>query len=45
MAVEKYYSPAELKERLSLSVKTVIRQFEGRPGVIVIGHPETTRPQ
>jgi hypothetical protein len=38
---EPYFTPAEIAERLHLSVDTVIRLFEHEPGVFVYENPRT----
>jgi hypothetical protein len=38
---EPYYTPAEIAERLQLSVDTVIRLFEHEPGIFIYEKPRS----
>lgn len=42
MAFEEFLTVREVAEILKVSPDTILRRFEGRPGVIDMGSPETT---
>lgn len=37
--IEQYYTPAQLAERLAVSVNSVRRIFQNEPGVVKLGEP------
>jgi hypothetical protein len=42
MVFEEFFTVSEVAEILKASPDTVIRRFDGRPGVIDLGSPELT---
>jgi len=41
--LERYLTPAQIAGMLQLSTDTVVRMFEGEPGVLVVGANEGSR--